>query len=119
MHSGNVYPGSVSVWQQVSHEWARKRIVERIRQVDPKIQKPVHEGIRVRYPEVGLPEHGIVFSHCYRMPASRTTVRRSLEDNITVLINMGIANRSRALHVLEAEGNDLDTAVNILLASRK
>jgi hypothetical protein len=83
------------------------------------MQKNVHEGVRARYPEVGLPAHGIVFSHCYRMPASRTTVRRSLEDNITVLINMGIANRSRALHVLESQGNDLEEAVAILLASTK
>ena len=114
-----MYPPIGPVWQQVSHEWARKRIVERIRQVHPEMQKAVHEGIRTRYPEVGLPEHGIVFTHCYRMPTSRTTARRSMEDNITVLINMGLANRSRALYVLEAEGNDLDTAVNILLASRK
>jgi hypothetical protein len=39
-----------------------------------------------------------------------------LEENVTSLQSMGLADRTRALQVLEASANDLDAAVNLLLA---
>ena len=39
----------------------------------------------------------------------------SFEDNVSRLILMGLANRSRAEHVLEGLGNDVVAAVDLLL----
>jgi hypothetical protein len=39
-----------------------------------------------------------------------------MEENITVLMATGLANRARAIQILEAMGNDLQASVDLLLA---
>jgi len=116
---GQLYPPSPhpQVWQEVMHEWARKRIVDRIRSLDESLHTILHERVRSRYPEVGLPESQ-AFTHAYRAPKSRATAG-SKEENITTLMSMGIADRPRAVQVLDFFQNDLSKAVDMLLALKK
>jgi len=100
------------------HEWARKRIKERISTLQVDLQEPVHAAIRRRYPEVGLTPYGQVVTDCFRLPRpERTAPPASLEKNISTLIEMGLANRERALFVLEATQNDIEEAVLLLMAN--
>ena len=39
-----------------------------------------------------------------------------MEENITSLMDMGLATRERAIQVLQAHANDLEAAVAMLLA---
>ena len=116
---GQLYPPSPhpQVWQEVMHEWARKRIVDRIRSLDESLHTMLHDQIRSRYPEVGLPESQ-AFTHAYRAPKSRATAGTK-EENITTLMSMGIADRPRAVQVLDFFQNDLSKAVDMLLALKK
>jgi hypothetical protein len=42
-----------------------------------------------------------------------------MEANITALMALGLANRERALQVLEAFNNNLDEALDLLLALQR
>jgi hypothetical protein len=116
---GQLYPPSPhpQVWQEVMWEWARKRIVDRIRSHHESLQTMLHERVRSQFPEVGLPESQ-AFTHAYRAPKSRCPPG-TLEDNVTTLMSMGIATRARAVQVLEYHENDLWKAVDMLLALKK
>jgi len=113
---GQLYPPSPhpQVWQEVMWEWARKRIVDRIRSHHESLQTMLHERVRSQFPEVGLPESQ-AFTHAYRAPKSRARAGTK-EENITTLMSMGIATRPRAVQVLDFFQNDLSKAVDMLLA---
>ena len=51
----------------------------------------------------------------FRHAPKRAAPTPSFEDNVSRLILMGLANRSRAEHVLEGLGNDVVAAVDLLL----
>ena len=51
-----------------------------------------------------------------KVKAKRAPRRLGYEEQITVLMNMNLATRARAEQVLELMGNDLDLAVEFLLA---
>lgn len=99
----------------VFYEFARKNIKTHISSLREDLQQLVHENVRKNYPELHLQDFGTVFSDAYRMPSFRRP-SAGLEENVTALMSMGLATRSRALQVLEGTGNDLEAAVNLLLA---
>ena len=67
---------------------------------------------------IRLQPYGTIASDGYRPPPALAppSVPQPMEENITVLMASGLANRARALQVLEAMGNDLQAAVDLLLA---
>jgi hypothetical protein len=81
------------------------------------LRELVHLEIQKEYPELRLQDFGIVESDGFRMPVPKRPLKvPTLEDNVTTLQSMGLADRTRALQVLEVTSNDLDNAVNLLLA---
>ena len=80
----------------------------------------MHEEVQKRNAGEGsicLQMYGTVTSDGYRPgPGLAAVVSAGMEENITALMNMGLANRARALQVLEAVGNNLERAVDMLLA---
>lgn len=85
------------------------------------LKRCVHEEVQRRNAGVGsirLQAYGTVTSDGYRPSADLAprVVSSGMEENITVLIGMNLANRERALQTLEAMGNNLQQAVDLLLA---
>ncbi len=80
----------------------------------------MHEGVynrvRERFPEIRLQPYGSQVSDGYRQPLERARPTPFMEENITRLMDMGLANRTRAIQVLEANANDLEAAVALLIA---
>ena len=104
------------------HEWARKRIREYILSaVAPNIQQRVHDVCRKMHPSLGLVAWDGVHASGdgFRHTPKRAAPTPSFEDNVSRLISMGLANRSRAVHVLEGLGNDVVAAVDLLLGYPK
>ena len=100
------------------HEWARKRIREYILSVvASNIQQRVHDVCRTMHPSLGLVAWDRVQASGdgYRQVTQRAAPTPSFEDNVSKLMVMGLANRSRAEHVLEGLSNDVVAAVDLLL----
>ena len=116
----NVYPPSPhpQLWQGVMHELARRRVVDYIKaSVLKELRRAVHEQCQKRHPEIQLQDFGIKVHDGYRVQRAKREPRRlGYEQQITVLMNMNLANRARAEQVLAVMGYDLDLAVEFLLA---
>ena len=69
------------------------------------------------YPDIQLQHADQVVSDGFReiVEGGRATRVFSFEQNITTLMRMGLGNRARVQHALEAMQNDLTAAVNLLL----
>ena len=84
------------------------------------LRRHVHEEVQKRNAgagSIGLQAYGTVTSDGYRPgPDLAAVISTGMEQNITTLMNMGLANRARALQALEALGNNLPRAVDMLLA---
>ena len=86
------------------------------------LRQRVHEAVIVRNAGLGsirLQPYGMVASDGYRPPpdlAPPIVPQPDMEENITVLMATGLANRARAIQILEAMGNDLQASVDLLLA---
>jgi hypothetical protein len=119
-HRGKLYPPQPHpfTWQQVMNEAARKRINEYIMtEVEDDLRELVHNAVRTEHPQLCLQNFGTVLSDGFREPPPKRPPKiPTLEENVTSLQAMGLADRTRALQVLEASANDLDAAVNLLLA---
>jgi hypothetical protein len=125
-HRGQLFPPQPhpQVWQQVMHEAARKRIKDfimtelEVRAEDVQnLRELVHKNVQNEYPELRLQDFGTVCSDGFRLPQHKRPLKvPTLEENVTTLQSMGLADRTRALQVLEVSANDLDSAVNFLLA---
>ena len=76
----------------------------------------VYNGVRERFPEIRLQPYGSQVSDGYRQPLERARPPPFMEENITSLMDMGLATRERAIQVLQAHANDLEAAVAMLLA---
>jgi hypothetical protein len=64
-----------------------------------------------------LQDFGTKVSDGFRVQRAKRAPRiLGYDEQITVLMNMNLANRARAEQVLEVMGNDLDLAVEFLLA---
>ena len=87
-----------------------------LQEVPERLQEDVHNGVRQRFPEIMLQLYGTKVSDGYRLPLERARPPPFMEENITRLMDMGLANRERAIHVLQAHANDLEAAVAMLLA---
>ena len=86
--------------------------------VPEHLQRRVHEECQKRHAEIRLQPFGTVAADGYR-PSAELAPRggsADLEQNITVLMVMRLADRQRAIHTLEAMGNNLQQAVDLLLA---
>lgn len=89
------------------------------------LRRRVHEAVLVRNAGVGsisLQPYGTVASDGYRPPpdlAPPSVPQPGMEENITVLLATGLANRARAIQILEALGNNLQAAVDLLLAVQR
>ena len=99
------------------HEWARKRIREYIlSHVASNIQQRVHDVCRKLHPTLGLVAWDVQASgDGFRHNPKRAAPAPSFEENVSRLMSMGLATRSRAEHVLEGLGNDVVAAVELLL----
>jgi hypothetical protein len=93
--------------------------------VPEHLRHRVHEKVRERNEGVGsihLQAYGTVSSDGYRpspdLVPSRAP-RPGMEANITALMALGLADRVRALHVLEAMNNNLEDALDMLLALQR
>jgi hypothetical protein len=90
--------------------------------VPEHLRRRVHEEVMVRnagYGSIGLQAYGTVSSDGYRPPpdmAPPSVPRPGMEDNITVMMATGLADRARAIFVLEGVDNNLQAAVDLLLA---
>jgi hypothetical protein len=67
--------------------------------VPEHLRAQVHEEVRSRHPEIHLPAFGVVQSDGYRPEQNRSQPPASLESNVTRLMEMGIADRTRALQL--------------------
>ncbi len=118
--TNNVYPPTPhpQVWNSVMHELARKRVKEYIeKSVPPQLQERVHEDCQKQFPDIGLQRFGAVCSDGYRPVNPRRAVRNpGYEENITTLMEMSLATRERAEQVLEVVQNNLERAIELLLA---
>ena len=116
----NVYPPSPhpEVWQGVMHELARKRVNDYIKaSVTKELRRAVHVECQKRHPEIHLQDFGTKVSDGFRVQRAKRAPRiLSYDQQITVLMNMNLADRVRAEQVLELMGRDLDLAVEFLLA---
>jgi hypothetical protein len=99
------------------HEAARMRVKAHIAaEVPQHLQEVVYKGVQARFPEIQLPPFGRIVTDCYRPPVMRASPPPFLEENVTTLMEMRLANRERALQVLVAHANNLAEAVAFLLA---
>ena len=106
------------------NEAARKRIkdyimleLELLADDVENLRELVHKNVQKEFPDLRLQDFGTVCSDGFRMPQPKRPLKvPTLEDNVTTLQSMGLADRTRALQVLEVTANDLDNAVNLLLA---
>jgi hypothetical protein len=116
----NMYPPSPhpETWQVVMQELARKRVKDYIKKsVSKALQKFVHEECQKKFPEIRLQAFSSKVSDGYRAQQKQRTSRLlGYEENITRLMEMNLATRPRAEQVLEMMQNDLDHAVDFLLA---
>jgi len=116
----NVYPPSPhpELWQGVMHELARKRVNDYIKaSVSKELRRAVHVECQKRHPEIHLQDFGTKVSDGFRVQRAKRAPRiLSYDQQITVLMNMNLADRVRAEQVLELMGRDLDLAVEFLLA---
>jgi hypothetical protein len=98
-------------------EHARARVKQYIAEVVPKqLRDQTYEAVRSRFPEIHLWPYGHEFTDGYRPPVERAFPQPFLEENASSIVAMGIATRGRALQVLEANQNNLEASVNVLLA---
>ena len=78
----------------------------------------MHDECMKRHPEIHLQAFGSKVSDGYRVQQGKRAPRLlGYEENITILMDMNVANRVRAEQVLEVMGNDLELAVEFLLAA--
>jgi hypothetical protein len=81
-------------------EAARIRIKEYIAQAVPEpLRARVHEKIRQEHSILQLQPYGVVQSDGYRPPQIRSQPPASFENNVSRLMEMGIADRTRALQL--------------------
>jgi hypothetical protein len=80
------------------------------------VREKVHIAVRQRFPEIHLPAFGVLVTDGYRPASERASPQPFLEENVTRLMAMGIADRQRALQVLQANQNNVEVAINLLLA---
>lgn len=59
---------------------------------------------------------GVLATDGYRPAVERASPQPFLEENVSLIMAMGIANRERALQVLQANQNNAERAINMLLA---
>ena len=97
------------------HEMARMRIAKRIAAIDDRLREAVHTKLKQNYPELQMANFGTVQSDGFRPRPERGT-HLLFENSISVLMAMGLADRTRAQSVLEATAGNLEAATNILLA---
>lgn len=120
--TNNVYPPSPhpQIWQGVMDELARKRVNDYIKgSVSKELRKIVHDECKKRHPEINLQDFGVAVSDGYRVQQGKRAPRiLGFEEKITILMDMNVSTRVRAVHVLEAMENDLDRAIEILLGLR-
>jgi hypothetical protein len=123
--SGNqkpVYPPQPhpDVWWTVMHEAARKRVKQYIKeQVPERIHERVHTKIQKEFPKLRLPDFGTVVTDGFRLPTPVHPPKApGFEENISLLMSMSLANRTRAIQVLEFLQNDIAAAIEFLLAER-
>jgi hypothetical protein len=67
--------------------------------VPDHLRAQVYEEVRKQHPEIKLPAYGVVQSDGYRSAPIRSQPPPSLENNVTRIMEMGIADRIRALQV--------------------
>ena len=96
-------------------EWARMRVGKRIALLNARFQESVHTKMKQQYPEIQLPDFGIVQSDGFRQRQERGT-HKTFEDKVSALIEMQLADHARAVAVLEATGGNLEDATNLLVA---
>jgi hypothetical protein len=117
-HRGQLYPPQPhpQAWLEVHYEFARKNVKAHISTLGEDLQQLVHKNVQKKFPELHLQDFGTVFSDAYRLPSTKRP-SPGLEENVTSLMSMGLADRSRALQVLEGTGNDLEDAVHLLFGT--
>lgn len=118
---GNLYPPQPhpQLWNNVMHEFARKRVKDRISTITSiDQQKQVHKMMQAKYPEIRLPDFGIVQSDGVRHRYERGA-NFQFETNVTLLLEMELADRPRAVQALEIHHNNLEEATAFLLAARR
>lgn len=116
---GYLYPPQPhpQIWMGVMAEFARKRVKQYVAvQVPSALQERVYTEVRDEFPEIHLPLFGQRITDAFRVPEHRPKPSPTFEENITALMEMGLANRVRAIQVLEVFSNDLTQSTNFLLA---
>ena len=123
---GSVFPPSPhpQMWWTVMYELARKRIKEYISsEVSPHLQARVYVVCQTMYRHVGLQgTWGQQSSDGIRQTA-KSGKRQSprvlgYDQNITTLMEMNLADRSRAEQALDVMHNNLARAIDFLLVAR-
>jgi hypothetical protein len=80
-------------------EAARQRVKAYIADVPANLRAQVHEAVRTSFSEIRLLEYGIQVSDGYRPAMERASPVPFLEENVTFIMETGLANRERALQV--------------------
>ena len=125
---GQVFPESIAVWRGVQNFQARQRLLQFISTLPRALAGEILRATQAEFPEV-----------LGTRPASLESVVSSLESdvsdrrsmlrphpqprhpsflgNMDTLVSLNIATLSRAEQVLEANGNNLQAAIDLLLAA--
>ena len=125
---GQVFPESIAVWRGVQNYHARQRVLHFISTLPRGLAGDIMRATQAEFPEVLGPR-----------PMSLESVGSSLESdvsdrrsmlrpnpqprhpsflgNMDTLVSLNIATQSRAEQVLEANGNNLQAAIDLLLAA--
>ncbi len=87
-----------------------------LQEVPAPLRARTYNLVRTRFPEIRLQPFGVLVTDGYRPAVGRASPQPYLEENVTALMEMGIADRPRALQVLQGNRNNIEIAINILLA---
>ena len=116
---GEVFPESKEAWLEVQHKLARDRVLKFLSTVNRELATNILTLIAKDYPQLHLKpsSSSAIISLGPQLRPQPAPRHGTFLGNVDVLVEMEIATRSRAEQVLESCGNDLQAAIDLLLAS--
>jgi hypothetical protein len=125
---GHIFPESRQAWRNVQNFLARQRVYKFVATLPKGLAGEVLRKVALEFPEIksteSLESGTSVTSLQQRNDSSDRNLRPnppirqpSFLANVDQLVSMNIANRARAEQVLESVQNDLQAAIDLLLAA--
>ena len=120
---GNIFPESRASWLGVQNYFARQRVYQFAANLPRDLAGEVLRATAAEFPDVMASSEFNPVAMQQRNDSSDRMLRPnppprqpSFLENVDQLMSLNIANRARAEQVLESCGNDLEAAIDLLLA---